>query len=54
MGLEMVTVSEASQTEKDRYYTGCLRAEPGQRVQMNLSMKQEESQVWKQTYCYQG
>ena len=54
MDLEIVILSEVSQTEKDKYHMILLIVESKKGVQMNLPTKQKQSyRCRKQTYGYQ-
>ena len=53
--LEIVILSELSQTEKDKYHLISLHMESKKMVQMNLFTKQKQSHRCKKQTCgYQG
>ena len=56
MDVEIVILSEVSQTEKDKYYMILLLCESKKVVQMNLFTKQQQSHSCRKqtTYGYQG
>ena len=54
--LEMIILSEASQTEKDQHHVISLHVEPKNVIQVNIFTKQQQTfnRHRKQTYCSQG
>ena len=47
MDLEMIILSEVSQTEKGKYHMTSLTCRIQKMIQMNLYTKQKQTQIWK-------
>ena len=52
--VEMITLTEVSEAEKDKYYTTLLICGIYKIVQMNLLCTKQKPRHKKQTYGYQG
>ena len=50
MDLEMILLTEVSQTEKDRYHKTLLTRGIQKKIQINISTKQNTQEYRKQTY----